>query len=191
MHTMNPDSIKVRFGELEDVVGQARRHDEIAIVPARVRLTGSMLTNGPHFEEYLAALKLAADVKALIHPGEDAPWVCGRVQRVFSLPQLPEEERAEKSCMGFSFLAALQEDGQFVGIPFECRDYYGRSLLMFSGDAPPKPLMDRISNAFWQILLEQPQDLPEYADHYYHTGAGVEVRFGVRDGEPFMQEVAE
>jgi hypothetical protein len=188
---MNPDSIKVRFGQLEDVVGPARRHGDIAIVPARVRLTGNMLTNGPHLQEYLAALKLPADVNALIHPGDDAPWVCGRVQLVFSLPQLPEEERAEKSCMGFSFLAALQDDGQLVGIPFECTDYYGRSLLMFSGDAPPQPLIDRIANAFWQILLDQPLDLPEYADHFYHLGAGVEVRFGVRDGEPFMEEVAE
>src|SRR5262245_21144363 len=140
---MNPDSIKVRFGELEDVVGHAHRHDDIAIVPARVRLTGSMLTNGPRLEEYLAALKVPAGVKALIHPGEDAPWVCGRVQRVFSLPQTPEEERTEKSCMNFSFLAALQEAGQLVGIPFECTDHYGRSLLIFSGAAPPRPLIDR------------------------------------------------
>ncbi len=188
---MNPDSINVRFGELEDVIGPARRYADISIVPAKVQLTGSMLTNGPHFEEYLKEHKLPADIKALIRPGEDAPWACGRIQRVFSLPQLPEEERAEKSCMGFSFLAALQEDGQLVGIPFECTDYYGRSLLMFSGDAPPQPLIDRITNAFWQILLAEPQELAEYADHYYHSGAGIEVRFGIRDGEPFVEEVAE
>lgn len=188
---MNSDSIKIRFGELDDVIGPARRHEDISIVPARVQLNGSMLTNGRHFDEYLAAHKLPLDVKALIRPGEDAPWVCGRVQRVFSLPQLPEEERAEKSCMGFGFLAALQENGQLIGIPFECTDYYGRSLLVFSGDSPPQSLIDRITNSFWQLMLEAPQDLPEYSDQYYHTGAGVEVRFGVRDGEPFMEEVAD
>jgi hypothetical protein len=188
---MKPDSISVRFGELEDVIGPARRHEDVSIVPARVRLTGSMLTNGPRLEEYLATHKFPAGIKALIRPGEDAPWVCGRVQRVYALPQLPEEERAEKSCMGFSFLAAFQEDGQLVGIPFECTDYYGRSLLMFSEEAPLQAVIDGISNAFWQILLEEPQNLPEYSDYYYHAGAGVEVRFGVRDGEPFMEEIAE
>ncbi len=62
---------------------------------------------------------------------------------------------------------------------------------MFSGDAPPQPLIDRITNAFWQLLLAEPQELAEYLDHYYHSGAGIEVRFGVRYGEPFMEEVAE
>jgi hypothetical protein len=188
---MNPDSIKVRFGELEAVIGHARRYGDISIVPAKVQLTGKMLTNGPLLEKYLQAQKLPAGIKALIRPGEDAPWACGRIQRVFSLPQLPEEDRGEKSCMCFDFLAAFQENGQLVGIPFGCTDYYGQSLLMFSGDAPPRPLIDRITNAFWQILLAEPQELAEYTDHYYHTGAGVEVRFGVRDGEPFMEEVAE
>jgi hypothetical protein len=135
LHNMNPNSINVRYGELEDVIGNARRHDGIAIVPARVQLTGSMLTNGSCLEEYIAAHALAADIRALIHPGKDAPWVCGRVQRVFSLPQVPEEDRAEKSCMGFGFLAALPEGGALVGIPFECTDHYGRPrFACFGGD---------------------------------------------------------
>src|SRR5262245_39368360 len=177
MHTMNPESIQVRFGELEDVIGHVCRHGDIAIVPARVRLTGRMLTNGSYLEDYLGARKVPADVKALVHPGEDAPWVCGRVQRVFSLPQIPEEERGEKSCMVFSFLAAFQEDGQLVGIPFDCTDHYGRSLLLFSGDAPPQPIIDRVADAFWGILLENPQDIPDYTDHFFHLGGGFEVRF--------------
>jgi hypothetical protein len=186
---MNPNTISIRYGESEDVIGNARRHDDIACVPARVQLTGISLTNGSYLEEYLAESTLAAEVKALIHPGEDAPWVCGRVQRVFSQPQAPEEDRAEKSCMGFGFLAVIPEDEGLVGIPFECTDYYGRSHLLFSSEAPPQPLADRIANAFWQILLQEPQDLPDYTDHFYHVGAGIKVRFGVRDGEPFMEEV--
>jgi hypothetical protein len=188
---MNPNSINVRFGELEDVIGHARHHQDVAIVPAIVRLSGSRMTNGSFLKDYLAAQKLPAEVKALIRPGEDAPWVCGRVQRVFSIPQAPEEDRAEKSCMGFSFLAAIPEGDHLVGIPFECTDYYGKSVLIFSGNAPPQEQIDRVANSFWQILLEKPGDLPEYMDHFFHMGAGVEVRFGVRDGEPFMEEVAE
>ena len=145
------------------------------------------MTNGPHLEEYLAERQLPAATRAIVRPGEDAPWVCGRVQRVFSLPQLPEEERVEKSCMSFDFLAAFQEGDELVGIPFECTDYYGRSLLLFSEDAPPQPLIDRISHAFWQILLEEPEDLVDYTDHFYHHGGGFDVHFGVRDGEPFME----
>ena len=51
-------------------------------------------------------------------------------------------------------------------------------------------VIDRVAHAFWQVMLKDPQDLPEYCDYFYHLGAGVEVRFGVRDGEPFMKEVA-
>ena len=188
---MNPSSIQVRFGELEDVIGRARQWDDVAIVPATIRLTGNPMTNGSELEDYLAAHKVPAETKALIRPGEDAPWVCGRVQRVFSLPQVPEEDRAEKSCMQFGFLGAIPHEGQLVGIPFECTDYYGRSMLIFSGDAPPQSFIDRIAGAFWQMLLEQPDDLPEYTDRFSHLGAGCDVRFGVRDGEPFMEEISE
>jgi hypothetical protein len=188
---MNPDSIAVRFGKLEDVIGHAHHHDDIAIVPAIIRLTGNPMTNGSFFKEYLADQKVPADVRALVHPGEDAPWVCGRIQRVYSLPQVPEEERGEKSCMGFSFLAAIPEGGQLVGIPFECTDYYGKSVLIFSGDPPPQALIDRVASAFWQVLLKDPHDLPEYTDRFLHLGGGFEVQFGVRDGEPFMEEVAD
>jgi hypothetical protein len=186
---MNFDSIQVKFGQLTDVVGHARSHENVAIVPAIIGLSGSPMTNGSFLKDYLAARNLPAEIKALIHPGEDAPWACGRIQSVFSIPQIPDEDRAEKSCMGFSFLAAIPEEKQLVGIPFECTDYYGKSVLIFSGDAPAQKDMDRIARAFWEILLEKPHDVPDYADHFFHTGAGVEVRFGIQDGEPFMMEL--
>ncbi len=122
---MNPDSIKVRFGELDDVIGPARRFDDISIVPARVQLTGSMLTNGPHLDQYLQAHDLSANIKALIRPGEDAPWACGRIQRVFSLPQLPEEERTKNHAWVLAFLRRSRKTASSSGFHLSVRTTMG------------------------------------------------------------------
>jgi hypothetical protein len=186
---MDTSSIEIRFGEFDDVAGPARRHEEVTIVPATVRLMGYSMTNGSYLDEFTTSQGVSAEIKALIHPGEDAPWACGRIQRVFSLPQVPEEDRAEKSCMGFSFLAVLQEEGKLIGVPFECTDYYGRSVLLFSSAAPPREVMHRVAKGFWSNLLDKPHDLPDYNDRFSQLGGGFEVAFGVRDGEPFLEKL--
>jgi hypothetical protein len=186
---MDANSIQIRFGELQDVIGAARHQGDLAVVPATIRFTGYSMTNGSFLDEFLATREISTEITALIRPGKDAPWACGRIQRVFALAQIPEEDRAEKSCMGFSFLAAFPQDDLLIGIPFECTDYYGRSVLLFNGEAPPQELIDRVANGFWSMLLEEPHDLPEYTDRFAHLGGGFDVAFGVRDGEPFLEEI--
>ena len=42
--------------------------------------------------------------------------------------------------------------------------------------------------AFWDLLLAAPCDLIDYQDRMFHLGAGFWLVFGVRSGEPFVEE---
>ena len=141
-------------------------------------------------EEQLSQPFCPAAARALARPGEDAVWVRGRAQRLFFIPNTTEHERPEKSCFGGSFVALLSDDGgAYYCVPFECSDYYGRAGLKFSSeDAPPESLQRRIAAAFWGLLLLDSTDLEDYQDTLYHSGAGVTLMFGVKDGDPFLEE---
>jgi hypothetical protein len=188
---MDTSSIDIRYGEFKDVLAHPRQLNNVTLIPAVIGLTGPMLTNGSFLDEYLQKQRLPVEVRALIRLREDAPWACGRIQYLFSLPQVPEEDRGEKCCMAFEFLAALEVDGKLTGVPFWCSDYYGRSVLIFSGAAPPEDVINTIAAAFWGILIENPTELIDYTDRFSHLGGGFDVEFGVEDGEPFMREVRE
>lgn len=183
---MDLSSLEIRFGTLKDVLGQAVAHHGIRFVPAKVDFSG--YENGPTLADAAAASD--ASVRAVVNPGEDAPWVSGRIQRVFLQRQIPEEDRGEKCCMWFTFLAVTIDGDSAVAIPFVCSDHYGKSLLLF-GDvpAPDAATMQTIADAFWSLLLENPNDLIDYVDRMEHPGAGVTIEFGIEDGAPFMREL--
>lgn len=161
-----------------------RRHHTITFVPARVTLNG--FESAFPLKDYMAGAP--AGTKALVRPDHDAPWVLGRLIRLFGTPQVPEEDRVEKSFFVASFLAVLHEHDN-VAVPFECSDYYGRSTLTFSSDDAPDHTMQRaLADAFWDLLLAEPADLADYQDRMHHPGDGIWIRFGVEDGEPFMMD---
>jgi hypothetical protein len=183
---MLPGSIEVRFGKFSDVLGPAIAHGDFTFVPAEVELSG--YENGPLLAD--AAVNADPATRALIHPGEDAPWACGRIQRLFQQPLVREEDRGEKCCMWYPFLAIVKEDDSAVGIPFVCTDYYGESIVLFSDDPMPETeTMQAIASAFWSLLLQDADELVDYRDRMEHFGAGVTIEFGVEDGEPFMREL--
>lgn len=183
---MDLSSIQIRSGKLNDVLGPAALHEGIAFVPADVEFSG--YENGPALAETLVDAEPA--VRAIVRPGEDAPWASGRIQRVFHQRQNPESERGEKCCMWFTFLAVIIKDGCALGIPFICTDDYGKTNLLFGDDPHPgAETMQTIANAFWSLLLASPGDLEDYIDRMEHLGAGVTIEFGVEDGEPFKREV--
>ena len=187
---MSTPEIKIRHGNFFDLDSPPQKHDEITFAAARVELLGTMFDFVCHFDEYLAKHDVAAEVKALVRPGEDAPWVRGRAQRLFLISNSTEVDRGEKTFFFASFIALIQDDehGHF-GVPFQCSDCYGRSSLTFSSeDAPPETLQQRIADAFWGLLLSDPTDLDEYRDSILQSGAGVWLDFGVEDGEPFLEE---
>ena len=180
---MNPPNIRIEYGVLDDVLGVAVAHAGMMFVPATIRLNG--YENGAPLEEFAQHCDHAT--RTLIRPGEDAPWVSGRIQRLFRQPQASADERLEKSCIGFSFVALLAEADGHLGIPFHCTDYYGRSRVLYSDSpVPPPALRQQIAEAFWSLLLQDPTELNDYHDTLCHHGAGVDIAFGVKDGEPFF-----
>ena len=76
-----------------------------------------------------------------------------------------------------------------VCVPFDCSDHYGRTSLIFSSDdAPPLELRGEIANAFYGLMLDEPDALADYDNRLYHSGGGFSIDFGVSQGEPYFEE---
>jgi hypothetical protein len=187
---MDEPKLEIRYGNFIDIDGPVRTFGEVKIVPAKIELNGICFIPSHRLEDHLAKHGLTGEVKALVRPGEDAPWVRGRAQHLFHIPNRTEEDRPEKSFFWAGFIAILPgDDSAFFGVPFECNDYYGRSALIFSSEnAPPEAVQDQIAEAFWGLLLSEPHDLAELRDTAYHYGTGKIMEFGVENGEPFVLE---
>jgi hypothetical protein len=182
--------LHLRGGTLLDVLGPPARGDGFDFVPARVKLAGTSFLPECSFSE--ADHSSATDeLRDLVEQGLDALWVRARIQAQFQVQSPPEDERTEKSMMSFAFVAARSGQAdvpQLEGVPFECVDYYGRSRLFFGkGDTAPE-VRERIGATFWKLLLSHPSELSEFQDRAYHSGAGVWMHFGRRDGAFFYEE---
>jgi len=183
---MSQTNFNIRHGQFHDVDGHPQRYREIIFVPARVELTGTWFQFAFNLSETMT--DLSPEARAIVPPVYDAPWVMGRLMRLFGTQQIPEEDRGEKACFYASFLAVLPERDN-LAIPFECSDHYAKTALTFSTDDPPeKELQEAIAKNFWGLLLAEPTDVEDYEDRMYHSGAGIWIRFGIEDGEPFMIE---
>jgi hypothetical protein len=184
--------LHVRHGEIDDVFGTPKVSDEVSFSAAVVELKGSSFQRSHDLSEYIASRNVPSETRRLFLDGYDGPWVRGRIQRVFPAATVTTAENAgEKSGLYFGFVAVWQDaDGELVGVPFECNDYYLKTGLFFSQeeDAVPASVCDRIASAFWNLLLEEPHDLPEYTDVMYHIGAGIWLEFGIESGQPFITE---
>lgn len=187
---MDSPDIQIRHGQFTDLTGPSRPHGDILFASAEIKLLGSAFTLTHCLEDHLQQIVVSPETMALVRPGQDAVWVRGRAQQLFKIPNTTEEDRGEKTFFFSTFLALMkEEDGRYVGVPFECSDYYGRAGLMFSSeDSPPPELQDRIAKAFWSLLLAEPDEMEDYRDSTFHSGAGVWLDFGVEDGEPFLEE---
>jgi hypothetical protein len=185
---MRPGNLTVQYGELHDLIGPWRQWEGIAIAAAHVRLAGQSWTPTHPLTEHVAARHYPFDVRAMLLNGNDAPWVRGRVERLLGVPPTRQEDRGEKSGLAAGFIAAVpQDDGSRLGVPFHCADYYLHTELEFAG-AVPATLANDVAAAFWNLLLDDPHDLPDYVDKLMHLGAGIWLLFGIEDGQPFVQE---
>lgn len=183
---MSESPFNIRHGRFHDIEGPPQRHNDVTFVPARITLNGTWFQSA--FELMARMAEMPPGTQAIVPPGDDAPWVLGRLMRLFGTEPVSEEDRPEKSCFFASFLAVLHKKGN-LAVPFECSDYYGRSGLTFSTDDPPDhDIQETIANGFWDLLLMDPTDVADYEDRMNHSGAGVWIRFGVENGEPFMNE---
>lgn len=186
---MNNRAFRIQHGELLDVTGHPVRHQEITFVPASIELWGSSFSFSFPFHEFTANWPFAT--KALVKPGNDAPWVLGRLMYLFGTDLCAEEFRPEKACFSESFIAVLHSR-ENLSIPFTCTDYYCKSSLMFSSEDPPADeLQQEIAGSFWSLLLSAPTDVVDYESRMFHSGACIWIRFGVESGESFLTETDE
>jgi hypothetical protein len=179
------------------VLGPVRTRDGVSIAAASVvlRFDHSSRVSDAAFQEF-AEYAVAHDpgddeVRALVAQGCAAPWVRGRVERLFFSEPVFEPDRREKSSLYASFVAVISSDGVMIGVPFECTDYYFKASLTFStgADEPAREVRERIAVAFWGMLLDDPWDVSDYSDRMVHGGAGVTYAYGIHDGAVFVREI--
>lgn len=183
---MTEPKLKIKHGELLDVTGRPLRFEDVTFVPANVSLNGTSFSFSHSLDTYAAKTNLAT--RSLVKPGDDAPWVLGRLMFLFNAQLDSAEFRPEKSCLQESFIAVLHSYDN-LAVPFGCIDHYCRTSLMFSSeDAPSAEIQDFIAERFWTFLLSEPSALVDYEARMFHSGACIWIRYGVESGEPFMIE---
>ncbi|WP_442509505.1 hypothetical protein SH528x_001081 [Novipirellula sp. SH528] len=179
----------IRYGELIDVIGSPVRFQDVTFVPASTKLAGTS------FSVQFNLLDWARDqnqrLPAIVHGDENAAWFLGRLMHLFNTANVAEDERMEKTCFDVSFVAVLHNASN-IAVPFDCSDHYGRTSLMFSSDdEPPLELRSEIANAFFGLMLDEPDSLIDYDNRLFHSGAGFWIEFGVSQGEPYFDESAD
>jgi hypothetical protein len=179
--------IEASFGRVLELIGPDRERSRITFTPARIELSGSMFTPRHPLVEWLKATQreLLSELGTF-----DAVWVRGRITHLFGVHSLDADDRPEKSFSFFSFVAVVDDGTKQIAVPFECSDSYGRSALTFSEEpeSPPPGLMALISAAFWELLLDAPEDVADFADTTFHPGACIDIRFGIVEGVSFVHE---
>ena len=175
--------MNIRHAQLQNVYGRAAMHGGFTIVPADVQLTGTMFDPSFHLRE-LPSNRIPPVLRVPIEQLFDVAWVRARLPAVFGVT--PEPSETEKTFLQQAFVAV--PEGSDEGIAFECSDYYGKTSLMFSEAETDEPLKSRIADAFWSLLLSEPDALADFTGHSYHIGAGVWLHYGCANGEPFCYE---
>lgn len=150
--------------------GTPKTWEDVTFVPASVRIVGNWTPGRP------------LPQGRVLPGGNDGPWVRGRLERMFQVHLHPDESE-EKAGMHGSFVGVFGDQG----VPFVCRDVYLKTLLFFSGNEAPD-VCERIANAFWGLLLSEPDNVIDYEDRMFHLGTGVWLVFGIAGGKPFVRE---
>jgi hypothetical protein len=179
-------SFDIRHGELIDVIGSPVRFEDVTFVPASTRLIGTSFSAQFNLIDW--AREQQRKLPAIVRGDENAAWFLGRLMYLFNTENVAEDERMEKTCFDVSFVAILS-DASNIAVPFDCSDHYGRTSLMFSSDdEPPLELRSRIADAFYGLMLDEPDSLTDYDNRLFHSGAGFWIEFGVSHGEPYFDE---
>jgi hypothetical protein len=87
-------------------------------------------------------------------------------------------------------IVAVRE-GEDLGMAFVVSDYYGKTSLIFSELETSEPVKAEVAEAFWNLLLSQPDELADVKIRFLHTGAGAWMSYGCEDGEPYCNDLNE
>ena len=174
--------MKVRHAKLIDVIGRAAKFGGFAIVPAELEFEGQCSRPFPLNE--LPRNRIPPVLRIPMQEHFDVAWVRARLPHAFGIAPEPAED-ADKAMLAVGFVAI--REGADEGIAFECYDHYGKTSLIFSEDEQVDE-MKQVADAFWSLLLSEPDQLADFEARFMHSGAGVWVIYGCEDGEPYCGE---
>jgi hypothetical protein len=116
----------------------------------------------------------------------EVAWIWARLPFAFGFT--PEPSEGEKTLLWQGFVAV--PEGADTGVPFLCSDYYGKTSLTFSR-LESDDVKVRVADAFWGVLLSEPNELQDFSARVLHLGAPITLEFGCENGEPFCNELAD
>jgi hypothetical protein len=178
--------VEVRHGTLLNVHGRPARSDGYIFMPAHVRLDGESCSLDHRLRDHRKAQETPV-LRVPIARGFDSAWVRARIPTAFGFT--PEPAEVEKSLIHLGFAAV--DEGAAVCYPFHCIDHYGRSGLEFSDDGPEESIKRSIAEAFWDVLIQDPDDLTDFEERVYHPGAMSWLCYGCLSGHVFCEEESE
>lgn len=188
----------ILFGTISDVAEPVLPYNGFTFRPATITLSQN---NDGHAAHVQSLAEYAGSRGELITAelNHDAPWARGRIEHLFRIRQdrqltkgdtiTSDRTFADRVCMHFSFAGGTKLNGLDLLIPFLCTEGFGRCSLTF-GTLPVRNatkyefLICQLTNAFWELLLEEPASVNEYID----TGSYFETmfEFGIQSGRPFF-----
>jgi hypothetical protein len=174
----------VLFGAMVRDLGLPADFNGFRFVPAVVRLIGNGFAHDYRLADHVGA-HAPGVLWVPLHGQFEAAWVRARIPRVFGFD--PEPAEVEKALLDLGFVAI--PEGTDAGYPFWCSDHYGRVALLFSPEGPDRWLQARIAAAFWDLLLEEPEDLADFEEDVAWPCDATTRRFGCQDGDVFCHEV--
>jgi hypothetical protein len=178
--------VVVRHGTLLNVYGRPAKLGGYTFLPADLQLDGRSFDLEYRLCDHFVA-PAPPIVRIPIEQGFDAAWVRARLPSLFGFT--PELAEVEKSLLYAGFVAV--PEGESFCYPFISTDHYGRSALMFSDAGPGDAVKRSIADAFWDALALDAEDLTDFAERVYHTGAMVWLDFGCESGRLYCEESAE
>jgi hypothetical protein len=177
--------ITVKYGELLDVIGSPVTFNDITFLPAITSLTGSGFSGEFSFADWCHAASTRPP--RIVRVKESAPWVLGRLMYLFNTANRGPDDRLEKCCLYESFVAFFPKQGN-LAVPFNVFDNYGETFLYFSSEnGPPIETRSQIADAFYGLLLDDPDSICNYKNRGFHSGMSEWFDFGVSHGEPYME----
>jgi hypothetical protein len=174
--------MQIHFGAFDHPLGRKAEWEGWSLLPCIGALEGNTFSASHRLIDHVDVAQAPAVLRSALAGGWDAAWVRARIARAFAYE--PAVTEVEKSLL-FECFVASREDDAFL---FECVDYYGRTGLLFSPNGPERAIQDAIANAFWIILLREPNDLADFEARVFHPGAGVWLDYACKHGELSLEE---
>lgn len=184
--------MNVRHATLLNVYGRPAKFGNVTIVPAQVELEGRSFRSSFPLA-VVPASRIPAVLKRPIANQYDVAWVRARLPHAFGV--WPEQSEIEKTLLCEGFVAVIQgqdeTEGPIEAIAFWCSDHYGKTSLIFSDAEQDEVAKAAAADAFWSVLLSEPEMLEDFEATVRHLGAGVNLHFGCDNGQPFCHESAD